>query len=155
MPNLNPEEAAITAFFSNPEFDLQAGLILWNKLREDWAWVKDAEMMARKAIFHKTWPQWRVGVNNYPLNNGFVLKGTGKINYSLDKAMFPEVSNGLKSMGLSIDPFLAVSYDLAVGPYNAVLKDPQQNPTVGTILRKMITSSEGAPTLEITKSKTK
>lgn len=152
---MDHDQNLVESFFNDPEFNLQQGLVIWDQLEKQLAKYKALEMQARKAIFNKAWPSWKVGVNNYPLDNGYVLKGTGKINYTVDKTMFPVVSEGLKSMGLTIDPFLAVRYELAVGPYNAVVKDEQQNQTVGTVLRQMITSSTGAPTLEIVKSKSK
>ena len=79
------------------------------------------------------------------------MKGTGKINYRVDKEMFPQVSEGLASMGLAIDDYLRVSYSLAEGEYNKILKDESANQTVGPVLRQMISSSDGAPTLEIVK----
>jgi hypothetical protein len=147
MENIEQTEA----FFQDPDFDLVQGLLLWDKLQEEAAKLKEVEMLARKAIFRKAWPDYRIGVNNYPLMNGWLLKGTGKINYRVDKEMFPQVSEGLGSMGLAIDDFIRVSYSLAEGAYNDVCKDEQSNKTVGTILRQMITSSEGAPTLDIVK----
>jgi hypothetical protein len=146
--------AEMEAFYADPNFDMTTGLLMWQQLEEELSVVKDLEMMARKAIFKKSFPIWKVGVNNYPLAAGYILKGTGKINYRVDKEMFPQVREGLASMGAApLDDYLRVSYSLAEGPYNAILKDEQQNATVGTVLRQMITSSEGAPTLEIVKSK--
>lgn len=142
---------ATETFFADPNFDLTAGLLLWSQLEVEASKLKNLEMMARKAVFKKAWPSYRIGVNNYPLMNGWLLKGTGKINYTVDKEMFPQVSEGLASMGMAIDDYLRVSYNLAEGAYNKIVADEQQNQTVGTVLRQMITSSEGAPTLEIVK----
>jgi hypothetical protein len=148
---MNHETEKIEAFFADPDFDMVTGLTLWAELEEQASKYKDIEMLARKAIFKKAWPEWKVGVNNYPLFNGWLLKGTGKINYRVDKEMFPQVSEGLASMGLAIDDYLKVSYSLAEGPYNKIVKDESANQTVGPVLRQMISSSEGAPTLEIVK----
>jgi hypothetical protein len=138
-------------FFKDPNFDMVTGLQLWDEIQEEAAKYKDTEMMARKAIFKKAFPTYKLGVNNYPLFNGWILKGTGKLNYRIDKEMFPQVSEGLASMDLAIDDYLKVAYSLAEGPYNKIVKDESLNKTVGTVLRQMITSSEGAPTLEIIK----
>ena len=148
---MNHETEKIEAFFQDPDFDMVTGLQLWAELEEQASKYKELEMLARKTIFKKAWPEWRVGVNNYPLFNGWLLKGTGKINYRVDKEMFPQVSEGLASMGLAIDDYLRVSYSLAEGEYNKILKDESANQTVGPVLRQMISSSDGAPTLEIVK----
>lgn len=145
------DQTQIEAYFNDPEFDMVTGLIMWDELQQKAAEYKDMEMMARKAIFRKAFPTFKAGVNNFPLFNGWILKGTGKINYRLDKEMFPQVRQELASMNLSLDDYLKVSYSLAEGPYNNICKDETQNKTVGTSLRLMITSSEGAPTLEIVK----
>lgn len=142
---------ATEAFFQDPEFDMTAGLLLWSQLEVEAGKLKSLEMMARKAVFKKAWPSYRIGVNNYPLMNGWLLKGTGKINYTVDKELFPQVREGLASMNVALDDFLRVSYSLAEGKYNEIVKDEQLNQTVGTVLRQMITSSDGAPTLEIVK----
>jgi hypothetical protein len=143
--------AETEAFYNDPEFDMVTGLMLWDQLQEELGRIKDLEMLARKAIFKKAWPSYKIGVNNYPLMNGWMLKGTGKINYRLDKDMFPQVRTGLASMGLSLDDYIRVAYSLAEGPYNKIVADESQNKTAGAVLRQMITSSEGAPTLEIVK----
>ena len=138
-------------FFNNPEFEMVTGLQMWAELQEEAGRLKDVEMMARKAIYRKAFPVFKTGVSNYPLFNGWILKGTGKINYTVDKEMFPQVSAELGAMGYVIDDYLAVSYKLAEGAYNKIVKDESLNKTVGTSLRLMITSSVGAPTLEIVK----
>ncbi len=149
------EDTEFLQKFIESDFDLQTALMLWEKLAKQSEHYKEWEMVFRKAIFNKTWPSWKEGVNNFPLNAGYVLKGTGKINYNIDKQMIPQVGASLAAMNVALDPFLRVSYALAEGPYKKIVADAEQNQTIGVALRQMITTSPGAPTLEIVKPKTK
>lgn len=131
------------------EFDMSAALALWYQLEERAAFFKDWEMQFRKECFKRAFPAPKSGVNTFALGDGYVLKGVPKVNIRIDKELFPTVRAELAAQNFALDDFLKIKYELNEANYKAACENPDTKDTVAPIVRKMITTSEGAPTLEI------
>ena len=150
LPIRNPEFIALMLRqAADPAADLTEALVAWNKAKEEQSYYVQTEMALRKALFARFFPAPKEGVNNFPLHNGWVMKGTPKVNIKVDEAVIPNVRTKMAEMGLSLDPFLKTKYDLVVSAYKKVRDDEEANKTVGPVLRTMLTFTEGAPVLEI------
>jgi hypothetical protein len=144
-------DQVLTPSFPNSQsFDMVPALVAWAGLQKWAAFFKEAEMRVRKAVFVQCFPAPKLGVNSFPLNQGYVLKATHKINYALDEALIPLVRAELASQNIPLDPFLKVSYKLVESAYKEITADEQKNQTIGPVLRKMITATDAAPAMEIT-----
>jgi hypothetical protein len=150
LPIRNPEFIALMLRqAADPAADVTEAMVAWNKVKEEQSYYVQAEMSLRKALFARFFPAPKEGVNNAPLANGWVLKGTPKVNIKVDEAVIPNVRQELAKMNLSLDPYLKTKYDLVWSAYKAVRDDEEQNKTVGPVLRTMLTFTAGAPVLEI------
>jgi hypothetical protein len=131
-------------------FDLMAALMEWENLGRHAKFYVEQEMIFRRAIFKRVFPEPKLGVNSYSLGAGYILKGKHGITYKIDEALFPIIRQKLAAQNVSLDPFIKAKYELVVAAYKAVEGDEDKNKTIGPVLREMITTKDSAPTLEIT-----
>lgn len=124
-----------------------AKLYDWSKLREQLAALKDREETLRRELFADFFPAAEEGVNDEELGEGYVLKGTYKINRKLDEAALPAI---LKMLPASVaDKVIHYKPGLVLAEYRKL------KPVHKKILDEVVTASPGLPTLEIVAPKKK
>lgn len=130
--------------------DPVTAMVTWQQLEKDLAFSKRWEMDFRKRLFGHYFPTYKKGVNTMPLQSNYLLKGTAKVNVSIDEKIMPVVRGKLEAMNVNINDFLKWKASVGTG-YTALQKDEEVSgpSAVGAILREMITTTPGAPELEI------
>lgn len=140
----------------DPEFALRPIVSLWEELEKKASFYKDAEMRFRRAIDKRAFPTGgKLGVNYFELSDGRRVKATHKENVKVDEAMFPTINQELAAIGAALNPFLKAKYELNAKTYSMLVdheKDLEVKP-IGDILRKMITTTPSAPTVEVVAKK--
>ncbi len=74
--------------------DFKAELQEWHELRDYLGVIKDQEDKMRRKLFAEYFPAPEKGVNTIEFSNDYKLKGTPKINVTVDQSMLQSV--GLK-----------------------------------------------------------
>lgn len=129
----------------------------WQAASDLLATAKADEMEKRKAAFPIIFgTEAKVGTNRVPLANGWAVKGVRKITYTLEKELEKviAVDTELRAFndpeaGLLAGRILKRVYDLSESEYK---KLDLTNPThirVKQMLDAIITTKDGAPTLEL------
>ena len=132
-----------------------------NKLLADWrlwkdslAIAKEKELELRKQVQKMFFPTPEKGTQRVGLPNGYKLKLVHKINYTLgNNDLVNKALDEMSAVG-NEGTFIAerlVSWkpSLSVREYDAL------NPQYKAIINKVLTTSDGAPTLEIEEPKAK
>jgi hypothetical protein len=124
-------------------------LLAWDEAKKNLEVAKEREIIARKAAFSACFEAPREGVNTLELGNGYSAKGTYKVNYLLDKDVtkVEKVLDKIAAMGAEgaviADRLVKWSADLSLTEYRQL--DAKYKKVFDTI----VTTREGAPTLEI------
>ncbi len=130
-------------------------LVRWQCLKDTVETAKTAEMEMRKYIVNRAFPNKHEGMNSIELGNGYMLKASVKYNYTLsDNKAVEEALDKIAMIG-NEGSFIAerlVSWKptLCLSEYREL-----DNEEIKRELHKVLTISEGAPTLEIKEPKRK
>jgi hypothetical protein len=68
------------------KMDRDTLLMAWHETSEELAMIKKREQELRLAAFGQSFPEPTEGVNNLSLGNGWLLKATHKLNYSIENS---------------------------------------------------------------------
>lgn len=142
---------ALEFMLENISEDSTTVMLTWQTLETDLAFAKKWEMEFRKKIFAHYFPSPKSGVNNMPLPANYVLKGTPTENVKINQELMPIIKAEVEGLGYNLDTFLRWKPELGPG-YSDLRKAESESNTpnpVGTAIRKMITTTPGAPKLEI------
>lgn len=140
-------------------------LMLWQKRKDAIETAKEEEMELRKYIVGRAFPQKHEGMNTKDIGNeGWQLKAGIKYNYKLaSNDVVEDCLNKISKMG-NQGPFIADrlvkwSADFLLTEYRVLQADAEKGETFAKDclkeIEKMLTISEGAPTLEIKEPKAK
>jgi hypothetical protein len=136
-PNLNVPIEAVT----------QAEIDEWYKVSERLAKDKLREMELRKKIFGYFFQAPTEGVNDFPMSEGWVMKGTYKIDRKVKEDLLTQYGEELKAAKLPMKDLIRMKPELSVSAYKK-LNDEQRN-----VFDKVLEIKPGAPSLEIVKPK--
>lgn len=125
----------------------QAEIDEWYKIAERIAKDKIREMELRKKIFGYFFTAPAEGVNDYPMTEGWVLKGTYKIDRKVKEELLAAHAEELKAAKLPMKDLIQMKPNLSVSAYKK-LSDDQRN-----VFDKVLEIKPGAPSLEIVKPK--
>lgn len=110
----------------------------------------EKEMELRKAVMAEFFPLPKEGVNTFPLAEGWVLKGTYKIDRKVDVAAIPAVYAKLREMGVNPDPLLEYKPSLVSSAYKSLATI---NPEAAHVFDQALTIKPASPTVELKASK--
>lgn len=130
-----------------PEAVTQAEINEWFALTEELAEKKEREMVLRKKIFGFFIQQPEEGVNSVPMSDGWVMKGTYKIDRKVKEELLAANAEELKNAKLPMKELIKLKPSLSVTAYKKLTDDQKK------IFDKVLEIKPGAPTLEIVKPK--
>jgi len=166
-----PKEQPAQPWPTNPQpsnpwdaMNEDALLLLWNDMKKAIEDAKNNEMELRKYIVAREFPKKQEGTNTKELGEGYKLKAVIKYNYNLaDNDTVEKCLDHISALG-NEGPFIA---DRLVGwkptfyktEYNDLLerksKGDERAIKILSIIDRMLTITEGAPTLDIVEPKGK
>ena len=108
--------------------------------------IIDKEMELRKAVMAEFFPLPKEGVNDFQLAEGWVLKGTYKLDRKVDMSAIPAVYAKLREMGVNPDPLLEYKASLVTSAYKAMATI---NPEAAHVFDQALTIKPASPTVEL------
>lgn len=127
----------------------------WYTLEKDLAFEKLRlatkvlrEMELRKQIVAMMWPMGqglpgREGTNNSDIGNGWILKGTIKIERKVDEAALPAVREQLQKMLINPDTLIKNTPELKTKEYRLLTEEQR------LVMDTALVIKPGSPTLEL------
>lgn len=130
-------------------------LVRWQCLKDAVETAKSAEMEMRKYIVSRAFPNKHEGMNTAELGNGYQLKAAVKYNYTLsDNKAVEEALDRIAKIGnegsFIADRLVNWKPSLCLSEYREL-----DNEDIKREINKVLTITEGAPTLEIKEPKVK
>ncbi len=107
-----------------------------------WA-LKAREMELRKELFAFAFPNPLEGTNKADLPENWLLKGTYKLDRSVDEAAFNAIKDQLRAININPDPLVRFKPELAVRDYKALSEQARG------IFDQCLLIKSGAPSLEL------
>lgn len=121
----------------------QEDLNTWYKMQEQLKALKASEMLLRTKIFKAYFPAPKEGTNTVPLAQGWVLKGTYKIERKPDPALLAAFSASLREQGINPDALIKYEPSLITKAYRELTAEQEQ------LFDRVLVVKPGAPSLEI------
>lgn len=136
-------------------------LMEWDKTKKAVKEATDKEMEMRKYVVSRAFPNKTEGVNKVELGNGYELKAGVKFTYKLDNdiakvsAVHDEISLVGNQGAFIAERLFKWSADLVLSEYRSLCDENATNEEkeIKRLLEKVLTITEGAPTLEIKEPK--
>lgn len=125
----------------------QKDLERWYVVAKQMEDLKEEEMKLRKKIFNTYFPTPHEGVNSVPMTDGYVLKGTYKIDRKVVEELFVLHAEEFKKAKLPVKDLVLFKPSLSVSEYR--LLDEKQR----KMFDKALDIKPGAPTLEVVRPK--
>lgn len=119
----------------------------WYILTEQLTPLKEEEMKLRKKIFGTYFPTPKEGINDVPMSDGYVMKGTYKIDRKIVEEALVTCMAEFKEAKLPLKELIVMKPSLSIKAYKD-LEPAQQR-----IFDKALEIKPSAPTLEIVKPK--
>lgn len=128
---------------------MQQLAIDWFNACIELAAAKEKEAALRKQVVGDFFPEGlQKGTNKFPMDNGFVMKATGVLNYKIDEAAAPAILKTIKEQfKIDAKACIRTKLELAQGEYNKLPDD------VKKVFDEALTITPGTPQLEIMKPK--
>ena len=118
-------------------------LIEWDRLGKELARIKAAEMLLRVKIFGCYFPTPVEGTNDYPLANGYVLKGKYTINREVDEGAFKVLSDELRKQNIIPEKLVQYKPSLVLREYRGLTAEEMH------LFDQCLVIKPGAPAMEI------
>jgi hypothetical protein len=121
----------------------------WFTASEVLATAKKNELELRNQLVATFFPTGlKKGINKFPMDDGFVIKATGVLNYKVDEAAAPAILKTIKEQfKVDAKSCIRTKLELAQGEYNNLSDE------VKTVFNEALTITPGTPQLEIVKPK--
>lgn len=119
----------------------------WYVVAEQMTKLKEEEMTLRKKIFGTYFQTPEEGVNILPMTDGFVMKGTYKIDRKIVEEAYKTLLLDFQKAGLPLEDLVKMEPKLSVSAYKKLDAKQQK------LFDKALEIKPGAPTLEIVKPK--
>jgi len=121
----------------------QADLATWYAMQDELKRLKTAEMLLRQKIFKAYFTAPKEGTNTAPLDNGWVIKGTYKIDRKIDIALLLAFSPSLRENGINPDALVKYEPALVTKAYRELTAEQEK------LFDQVLIVKPGAPSLEI------
>lgn len=122
--------------------ELRLDVIEWKKQAKIAKDAKKKEMELRKSIFNRVFPDAQEGTNNAEVAN-LQIKGVQKLNYTVDKALIPNIRAALTKLKVDPDTVFQMKYDLIKKGFLGLVGQ------AADITSEAVTIKVGSPTLTI------
>ena len=126
--------------------DFLAALTEWQRVAAEAKRAAAKEMELRKALFQAAFPTPTEGVNKLELSDGRIVKGTHKVNRTVDQAAVAAALEPLRKLGqndVTPEEVFPVKYDLSMKAVKKLTAEGQ------LAASKAIVAKPGSPTLEV------
>lgn len=123
--------------------ELHAKIGRWNELQRQLGGLKEEEAALRAEIFKEVFPHPTEGSNTADMPEGWKLKGTYKLNLSLDEAALPAVLAALRKKKVNTDAVILYKPALDTKAYR--MMDPDHR----HLLETAMVIKPGLPSLEL------
>lgn len=137
------------------ETEKRALLIEWSQAQAKLAEIKplvENELRLRKRVMEEYFPTPVEGVNTFPLESGWELKGTYKIDRRVDAAALSAVSVELRGIGVNADSLVRFKPELETAAYRTLV---QISPEAAKVFEKALISKPASPSIELKPPKVK
>lgn len=124
-------------------------LATWYAMQDQLSKLKIAEMLLRQKIFKAYFTAPTEGVNSAPLANGWVIKGTYKIDRKIDMALLTAFTPALRENGINPDHLIKYEPSLVTKEYRQLTAEQEK------LFDQVLIVKPGAPSLEIVMPKRK
>lgn len=114
--------------------------------------VIEKEQMLRAQVMKAFFPTPEEGVNNLPLENGYILKATYKLDRKVDIASLPAVFEQLRAIGVNPDPLIELKPTLATTAYKSLAII---NAQAARVFEQALIIKPASPTIELKAPKVK
>lgn len=115
----------------------------WYQVQEQLGKLKARELILRKRIFSAYFTAPKEGTNNYPLSDGWVLKGKYVINRDVDPGALDALREPLFNAGIRVGELVQYKPSLVMSAYRGLTHEQQQ------LFDQALIVKEGTPALEI------
>lgn len=120
-----------------------ADLTVWYEMQEQLTKLRASEMLLRKKLFAAFFPTPKEGTNSFALDQGWVLKGTYKIDRKIDIALLMNFSTSLRENGINPDALVKYEPSLVTKAYRELTAEQEK------LFDQVLVVKPGAPSLEI------
>lgn len=148
-----------------PEQQRERKLASWEATKQQLATLKDLEMAQRKECTALYFPEPKQGTQRVELGNDYKLKLVAKQNYTLDKdnSKVDKVQDAIEATGnegvFIAERLFKWSVELSVSEYKDLCEQAEKGSAqaikIKALVDTILTTSWGAPTLEIEAPKVK
>ena len=111
--------------------------------------IIEKEQALRKEVFDLFFPAPTEGTNKFDLPEGWVLKGTYKIDRKVDEQAVPAITEALRGMGVNVDLLVTYEPKLKTATYKELTAEQR------VVFDQALTIKPGSPTLELVPPKAK
>lgn len=130
----------------------QADLATWFKMSEELTKLKVAESLLRKRLFDHFFKDPKEGTNDYPLDEGYVLKGQRIVNRKVVEADLEALKDAIRADGsnlpkLPINKLVKYKVELVKSEYNKLSDEDKK------IFDRALEIKDGSPSMDIVKPK--
>lgn len=122
-------------------------LEIWYEMQEQLRKLRASEMLMRERLFGHYFPDPKEGTNIHPIGDGYLLKGTYKINRLVDEGAVSQLSPVLWERGYNLDELLHYKMSLRLSEYRKLTAEQQK------FFDQVLLIKPGAPSLEIVEDK--
>jgi hypothetical protein len=112
----------------------------------------DREKEARARVMASFFPTPKEGVNTAPLEDGWVLKGTYKLDRKVDEAALPAAREQLALMNINADSLINMKPSLNTQAYRSLVTI---NPEAAKVFEEALIIKPASPTVELIPPKEK
>lgn len=120
-----------------------ADLTAWYEMQEQLKKLKASEMLLRTKLFAAFFPTPKEGTNSFPLDKGWVLKGTYKIERKIDIALLTAYSPTLRLASINPNTLVKCEPSLITKAYRKLTAEQEK------LFDQVLVVKPGAPSLEI------
>lgn len=122
-------------------------LALWYRMNDDLRKLRAAEMALRQRLFGHYFPEPKEGVNDFPLDDGYVLKGTYKLDRKIDEGALNVLTPFLRENGVGVDELVRWKPDLKTKEYRNLTEEERK------LFDQVLIVKPSSPSMEIVKPK--
>lgn len=121
----------------------------WYTMAADLKKLRASEMLLRKEIFNKCFPNPKEGTNSFALADGYILKAVHTITRDVDEGAFNTLKPKLEELKINCDSIVRMKPSLAKTVYNTLSVDQK------FLFDQALTIKPGSPALSVVMPKAK
>lgn len=132
-------------------------ILAWRRSKEELDKAKEREMELRTQLAAMLFPNPSAGTQRFELGGGYSVKLVHKINYKLDEDRVDDALDNIEKQGnegaFLADRLVKTKHELSISEYKKLDPSNPSHKKIKAELDKVLTTSPGAPTLELEEPK--